>query len=1095
MHPAGKRVDRHEIGNELVKRDLTAFRVAREAYCKFHNIDWKKIDRDEKVEHLGEIEKYLKNLPNRVLAGNELAISMDKKLHKNKCDTAEALKFLKYMQSKDHKMPSSVAFIEGGTKKSDKSHGTVDKKPAAEEPRETNAPPGSDVEAPVSPGTTEGTTGAPRPEDGRPPETPRPGTRSQREMNDRNAFMAIYGIVRDAETKKGVKAVIHISGPEKHGGVTSNTGVYYQGVGTEGFDYVVECRASGYKHEKKENVEIIRVGRNSVRTRVDFELTKEKDKPGVTRRIAASTGGRIELHIRKFLTAFVIILAGVFVSLAAGCAWLMAAFSSWAFLCFIPEPVPIERLKKSGIGMMINLNLNEETADGSKVTRGKAIGKALKDYFGADRSNSGLGVLRSILKVTTICLFVAGVKYCTVPWQGILLPIIAFVGYFWMSPSIERDNPAAVIEATIRFGALGCFIIPFWIFWSQFNSLSLAFIAFAFFAVPPAYKNETEGEKDLMSFFSKIWFAVLMFLALLGCGVIPGISFGPSWGLHGALAIFFIYFWVICAVAGFFSSHEARPVIGLFMLLIATVIYGMTAGTQDVGMALFGPYFPQVFKTITDVSKPINDAFTQVGGTFGTAWQLLVNPVAYANNMMNASYTSDPLSKVTGPLGVEIDDVRATPIYPYSPFSIIVKLRNRGASPAGNIEVNISAYETWSPKQQTAGLVKDKMVLGDLGFTEEETQTCTDIYGDKAATKETIATCTQSVNDGKPLQRLDIRQVIFSTHYDREAGSEQGLTCEVINRYALRESKFRKKWGIQFIPITASVAYDYNMSSSLDVSFISAEEWSRMTEDEEAFVPQRKEAAKNTNSPALLNLDTIEQPIREDTPFHLGIALAPAKTTGTISDVYYITVTLPSALAENLNYCMPETDDRLKSSGEGTMNADGSMTLVWSNEVKQRTPTRAIFCSFNGMAMQGNASQSFLVQANASFRFKTSSVETTSVEWGGGVVCCTKDAHCPYPEIQTCDAAKQECILKALSVTLPAALKLGDQGYCADKKGDYPQDSTSWCKEGYGQCVEGECAPGLTCMPVTVSTAMNLCCYQGKENECKDAYLVNKAAS
>ena len=1041
LRAGGKKIPRGEFEKEQFVRDMNAFRAARDVYCQARGISWKGIKtKEEKRRRIETIRKILENLPNLTASGSELAKAMSEELSNNGYSPEEALKFAHYLKS---------------IEKETRSRG-----------RPTTQPqPGQELE-------------------------PQPEPDQKRNVFDdsgERGSIGVYGHVKDAGTKQSIPhAPIDIEGPEVHSGNTNEAGRYNKAIQMAG-DYTVKCSPEGYE----EGEASVHLDYREGWKRQDFNLKMKPRAKSRVRRMADSTEGRIGPHFRQFIMPFALIMAGVMISYVSGCMWMMMGFISWALLCLVPEPATMSEFRDKGLGIIIG---EERSSDPRKF---RATMRGLATYFG--NHSSGLGFFRSMLKITAICLFVAAVKFCVIPFQGILLPILAFAGYFWMRGEVRRDNPGTVIEALIRFSILGCFVIPFWIFWSQFNSLSLAFIALAFFAVPPVYKSEAEGERDLMGLFSKMWFALVMLVALFGSGVVSGFSLGPSWELHGALKVTFIYFWVVCGVAGFFSSHEARPTIGLFMLLVATLIYGMSAGTQDVGMGLFGPYFPQVFKTVTDIMKPLNDAFSQMSGTFGTAWQLLANPVGFANQMMNSSYSKDPLSKVTGPLGVELDGFRTTPIYPYSPFSAIVKIRNRGASDARNITVSISAFELWSPKEQKVSVIKERLVLGELGFgpysgggTEV---TCYDEYGANVSDPMRIVTCSQAVDGGGPLKRLDIRQVIFMTPFDKnkEFGT-QGLSCETVNKYALRESRFRRKWGIQFIPLQASVAYDYSMGSNLDASFISADEWSRMTEDEEAFVPQRKEAATNTNSPAQLKLDTLEQPIREGTPFHVGLALESSQNNGKVADVYSIGLNIPAELAELLDFCMPETDGELGGGPEGEANPDGSVTLEWSNRVKKRSiPFNIIFCNFRGRDLAGNASSSFLIQANASFRFSTSDTEITNVEWGGGIACCTKDSHCPYPDLQVCDQATEQCKLREEGEEMPYS-KLGDADYCAAKKESYPEDRRMWCGEGEGKCsLEGdECREGLVCTQLSVDGKdTSLCCYEGKENECMEAYKAN----
>lgn len=891
----------------------------------------------------------------------------------------------------------------------------------------------------------------------------------------------IYGRVTDAATGEMVAGALIVITPPGRGPMILDTKTHQSGQYSRAVPnvatYSVSCNASGYDTEEHH----VNITHDHSWREVNFSLHPIKKKEPPKKRPRVNVFNRVEFS--KYLLPFVIVMAGVMISYLSGCVWLMLGFVSWAVLFVIPQPFSLKELKD--MNMMVNVKMEDESTF-----------SALRKYMSHSPHNTGLGIVRGFLKVTAICLFVAGIKFCLMPFQATLLIIVAFVGYFSMSTEVDKENPSTIIESLIRFGVLGFFVIPFWIFWSQFNSLALALIALAFFAVPPVYKTETEGQKDMTGIFSKFFFALVMLLALFGSGVITGFSLGPSWELHGALKVVFIYFWVVCGVAGFFASTEARPPIGLFMLLVALIIYGMSSGLQDVGAGLFGPYFPDVYTGVMTVAKPINDAFLSMSGTFGTAWMLISDPVGYAQGIMNPTYANDEVSDLTGPLGVEIKSVEVTPIQPYMPYTVMVGIQNKGASKAWNVLINITALATWSPKSQEISISKEKMTLGEIGFVPLEPTsytsaiTCYDEYGDQitdAKDYDDIVTCSQEAPEtSRGLERLDMRTVMFDVPEDG------GLDCETINKYALRESTFRKKWGIQFIPVKASVSYDYSMAGTLDVSFVSRDEWTRLAQYEEGFNTQKKEAATNTNSPAFLKIDTIQQPIREGTPFTLAIVLEPAEgRKGEIVDVHSLELTIPEALVDEFEFCRPESDEELVV-GEyvkDDANPDGTVTLVWT-KAGRVSPISYVLCRFKPVELDGKATTSYLIQANATFRFSVEEDVATKVEWSGEAACCTRDSHCPNSDIQYCDTNQELCVLRERVEQRVAVFGTGE--YCAILKENNPSDRSKWCAEGDGRCDldSDQCAPNFICSTVPVSGKdLNLCCTPYQEEECSAAHL------
>lgn len=778
-------------------------------------------------------------------------------------------------------------------------------------------------------------------------------------------------------------------------------------------------------------------------------------------------------HIRKVFMVLVFTILGAVTASFLHSIYFFLGFLFWSMYLLIPE-AEIPRFK------------------GKIILTWKEL--LSKRYL--FNTNAGVVFLRAVFKATTIMLFVWAIKTGTVPFQSIALIVVAFIGYYSFKGTYDPAVPSSIIESLVRFG-IGAIVIPFWIFYSIFNSLVLTFIALAFFAIPPIAEEKGESESYIFVnyfMFDRIWFAILMFIALVGAGVVPGLSGlfgGMNWGLTGTLKATFLYFWLITFVSGFFSSPATRPVTGIFMLGSAVIIYGLGPGMQDVGSALFGPWFPTVYKTVNNIMKPVGDVFNQIGNTFGTAITLLVNPMAFAQSMMNGTYASDPTTGLKGPLGVEIEDFWTTPIYPYQPYQVIIKIKNKGAFDARNVTVSLYVDKEIAPKEQTTSLSKARIVLGEIGIvpgTSDDVEIkCFDKNGDPTSDPEQIVRCIRPIDpDSYDLVKMDVRQIFFNS---------PGIPCETIEKYALRERRFKQKQVMYFVPLVGEVEYDYEISSTLDLEFISKAEWDRRVREEEEFITQQKKPATLTNAPVQLNIDSLEQPIREGTPFFIGLGISSAQTRGQIKEIYNLTLKLPPEIANSLREC---TIPYEREEDEGDYK-----TLVWTQEALNGQTI--LYCRFNALKfseLQTNGStKTFLIKADAEYRFKQTDTEVLTVNFGGG--CCR--GGCPPGLVcnwQPGDTQAGQCIPKEQLETEEeedqSTPNLGDPNYCAWLKEQYENDKSKWCIEGKGGCKSDEecnpvlvhkgkhlkCFQNLKDPETSEEIGIGLCCYEDRTDEC-----------
>jgi hypothetical protein len=579
-----------------------------------------------------------------------------------------------------------------------------------------------------------------------------------------------------------------------------------------------------------------------------------------------------------------------------------------------------------------------------------------------------------------------------VPFKNIVLIIVCFAGYFSLRGTYQTKPFMAhqYIESVIRFALLGAFFIPWVIFYGIFQSGLLALLAMAFFTIPPIAETEEEGEKEFLGMFFRFLFAGLMLVALIASGVlgewIP--MFTATWQLTGTLRWTFLYFWGISFIAGFFSPTKTRPAMGFIMLGAATIIYGIGPGAQEFGTALLGPWYPVIQNLFSSIAKPFADVFGQFANTFGNALLLLTNPVGYAQSIMNGSYVRDTTTGLTGAYGLEIERFEAMPIYTQSPYVVSIMLKNKGAFEARNITVTLFPSNNtpreereWSwipiPGLTYLPVLRDSMNMGDLGFKDMsergvKVQDCS---------INSYKSCNWYING--TMSKLQTVQANFYSN---------GTMCPAVVRYALMTKDKAK-----VLPFIGMIQYDYEISSNLEVEAMSRVEWNRQVEEME-LQPKFKKLTTFTNAPAMLNLDTLEQPILEDSPFHIALNLLSAQKKGKIVGNATARLEIPTAFLEREGMkpnCVPDRPDRIETKGNTTI-------LTWDGLGEPH----AIFCNFPPMKVPSGPTITYMVRANASYTFAKWDILDTRMQFGGTACCKPREAAskwCPIPN-QICRA-------------------------------------------------------------------------------------------
>ncbi len=774
--------------------------------------------------------------------------------------------------------------------------------------------------------------------------------------------------------------------------------------------------------------------------------------------------------------------------------WVLA-FLTWAMVDLLPKDVEPPK----------NINLIVENE--------KALSTMWRKY-GFSNAHSTSSLLRSLFKILSIYLFYSAISGSGIPFANLLLVALAFIGYSSLKIEYDDDKPGELIESALRFGLLGVFIIPFVIYGNIFGNFTLGLIAFAFYAVPPIPKvkegDVTKSSTEGIFGFHRMLFLIVM--VIIGINLFGGDVFGlgSGWGTDFAdnpLGSLLLYFYIMAAITGLFAPPKDLPQVGGLFLGVATLIFAMGAGTQVVGTALIGQWFPTVYVGVSDALKPLTDTLYSFQNTISSGFQLITNPVGYATAIINGTYAHDPDTGVAGALGVEIENFRTTQIFSNQPYVISYNLNNKGSAEATNVKAGITlGGKTFLSGK---GIGDTYLVPTDLGLKGDQTAgqpaSGLELLVNQPVLKETKSVYTITT----PLQmdKSAIEQVQFQSN-------DNGITCKSVIAKDLKE---------KFLPLMAVAQYDYTVESQLEMDFISQAEWNRLVK--EGRLPAlAKKPAQITNSPIRLNIDTLDQPIKAGTDFHLAFNFQNAQPDGKIVRINSIEIDYPAEFGSaNCNPGKLKSTDTTHTIKVETQFGAAGVVVGVDNILKTfgNVVPASIICRFTQGANKvglvdvvNEPKRTFFVRAKATFIYQTTDTRDSKLEFGG-YRCCypalapailgTKTGESRFSARyacltgETCDAETYVCG----GAGQPPASGPGTAGFCSQVKKD--SGGQAGCTLGAGGCNNVEdCVqtvsyatttqpnptdPGnkLACRDVSLS--VNVCCpANALPDQCKAVY-------
>jgi len=748
---------------------------------------------------------------------------------------------------------------------------------------------------------------------------------------------------------------------------------------------------------------------------------------------------------KKVMDGFVfaaLVGIGVIISATIGAGWMMIlAFMSFGVYFILPNPDNIE-IPKEIRKKIESISREQFEKKSGSTAAGRYYVELAKQYFAKGAvGNSAVGILRSIFKLGGFALVIMSLVGTGVPMVNIIIIIIAFAAYYSCKIVYDPLKPHETIESLFRFGFLGIYVIPIFIFISQFDSWVLGGIAFAFFAIPPIPKEKGNEEMYAATeLFMKALFALIMIAVLVG--------FFAGWGgfsLPTAMSTTFLYFWVITGISGFFSPSEARPGVGFLMLAAATVIYGLGPGQQELMSSLLGPWWPTLQNTLTAIGQPLSDAFSGIGNTFSSGWLLMTNPVGYATQLMNGSHAQNPQG-VTGAHGIEFNSFTISEIYPNQPFMTNVIIRNNGAFEAENVRL----YMTLAGGDLPSG----SMTISNLGITPcaASSGLPEGYYVDKSCLYSEGGNYFSG--DDPSMERQFVNQYSF----------EGNISCDVVNAYDLRNKA---------IPLRARVVYDYQVDSNVDVEFISKDEWDRLARDNKLDAQLKFVQSQYSTAPVKLPIGTagLKNPILATQSFHISILLDSDMGKNSI-----IRKTDSIELVYPDDWKLAGTGCTRKPVNDNPAAKDGVKKLVFDYKNDKTAGAKTIVCHFEALVRSDNENQNpmgesptktYKVTAYANYTFEMWKDLSTRIAFGG--FCCS-DRECPTG--YECDDEKKgdkeptySCVTAGYTgtgngETTTATDVSSLQGYCGKRLAyESNEESKLGCLLGMGGCTgPDECA-------------------------------------
>ncbi|TRZ54684.1 hypothetical protein D4Q76_01945, partial [archaeon] len=556
------------------------------------------------------------------------------------------------------------------------------------------------------------------------------------------------------------------------------------------------------------------------------------------------------------------------------------------------------------IGIIIFVWLGTSTGNNLILSGGVLFSLSLAfskgEYFGA---------FKAIIKFVGIMLLSWGFL-SIYPFAGL---IALFFGYISMPVKVRVKEEEQTYNNAVGFSRmiLGIMLAIFILnVLGGDNSLKIPMFLIAlgfFFAIPEASEEIPKGAGvQIINYLGKKGDS---FAAISGLLILLGVVLGAlqlTW--WSATWIIFVSVGLVGAFTAF-RSHAAErgtmgaPIVALLLITLSTSYPAL------LGESIFGAWWPSVESSITSITAPLGDAWTQASSGMGSAFSMVTNPSAYYEQQMAQQQASANIKSGGTTKSIEVSGDFLINSVPEQALLASATLENKGEFKATNINVILKQLQTKS---------KDRGVLSPKPDVAYKFVTCSGVTPSK--TNSDGDTCTWK----EPSYNGDMKLMTFTYGVDyTESGVKKSgwgdigkcdcavgsdksgciSTTDDINgcKYcygdAAKTTKCAASGGIIEYPYagkTISVgfgySFDYIVNVSLGLQLMQSETLNDLLLKKQIRLQDVE--AQYSGGPVRASIWTMKQPVRanEDT---LAVITILNQGTGTVKSGAEYVLTIP----------------------------------------------------------------------------------------------------------------------------------------------------------------------------------------------------------
>ena len=477
--------------------------------------------------------------------------------------------------------------------------------------------------------------------------------------------------------------------------------------------------------------------------------------------------------------------------------------------------------------------------------------------------------------------------------------VFGFIFYFNLPFRYKTSQPYKMILGWVR--VLFGIYLAFQIFQTFTGPLSwpLGLLSGAFFiALPTHIQDEPESSvvtvrlgPDVASSLKLVERGI--FLIVMG---FAALSFFGSFGfnLGDINTVLFYSVWGFSVLTGFTAGPEARPAVGIIVIMISLFIFSTTY-TGYVGSAIFGVWWPQVQGFGETYLSPLGDVWAQAQTAFSDTWLIMTNPQQYY--LLQQQKAQARKSVPTGTtLSIEFTSFDIYPsipgvLEPTEPTVGFIELTNKGeyqTDPSVFGPTTLEIYSTW-----TDPTTADKSDVG----------TISEIECGRGSGVEPTRTCTWN----EPTYPTEIEVVSFVYAEDSWTNGTLDLGGECLDEDSNPAScgpGTTYTYANTLVKINANLTYNYKVNVSIPIDVMDNDLYIDLLKNKQIQIKEL--TSYYTGGPVKATLISRKQPLRSD-EMTIIIASIFNEGNGIIKQATFV-VKVPENLLDSL------TNDDLYSS-------------------------------------------------------------------------------------------------------------------------------------------------------------------------------------